>query len=232
MCIRSEYQTLIQGVCMRRAPKNSVSAKVKMSNGRIFEGTIGNSKVPTTTLIFNMGSATTCPSDKLGLCSMGKINGDGSCYCLKAERLYPECKPFRNRQETMWLNSSANDIAKAINTIVKGRPYITAVRVNESGDFHTMKCVQKLSDIASKIQIPIYTYTHRNDLFTKNVTKNLNKNLTMNFSCDMGYEHNHNEFRLPEDVKPNTKTYECAGDCRICSLCTTRKNIVITNPKH
>lgn len=218
---------------MRQAPKSTQTVKRPMKNGRTFEATLGNTKIPTTTLIFNMGSGTNCPSDKLGLCPMGKRNGDGTCYCLKAERgMYPDCLPFRDRQETTWLNSSAKDIADAINSILVGRPYIKNVRVNEAGDFHSINCVKKLSDIASKIQVPMYTYTHRNDLFNAKVTKGLHKNLTMNFSCDMGFEHNHNEFRLPEDVKPNTKTYKCAGDCKKCSLCTTRKNIVIVNPKH
>jgi len=215
-----------------KAPKNSTTAKVLMDNGIKFECSIGNNKLPTTTMIFNMGSATHCPADTLGLCSMGKCNGNKTCYALKSERLYPTVLPYRTRQENMWLNSSADDIVKAVKTILKKRPYITSIRVNESGDFHTIDCVNKLSEIASKFQIPVYTYTHRSDLFTKKVTDGLSKNLSVNFSCDMEYKHNHNEFRLPEDVPEGVKTYSCKGDCRVCSLCVKPRGIIITNPKH
>jgi len=214
------------------APKNSTTAKQTMCNGLVFESSIGNNKLPTTTMIFNMGSATHCPADKMGLCPMGKCNGDGTCYALKAERLYPQVLPFRTRQENVWLNSTADDIVSAINEVLKTRPYINAIRVNESGDFHSIECVNKLSKVASKIQIPMYTYTHGSDLFTKKVTDKLSKNLSVNFSCDMNYKHNHNEFRLPEDVPANTKTFGCKGDCSVCSMCVKPRGIIITNAKH
>jgi hypothetical protein len=219
---------------MKTAPKTAKPVKIKLTNGLglTFECTIGNSKIPTTTLIFNMGSATRCPSDSLGLCPFGKKHGDGSCYALKAERQYPQVFPFRDRQEFVWLNSSANTIATAINSILKSNPYITAVRVNESGDFHSIDCVNKLSDIASKIKVPVYTYTHRTDLFTQSVTESLHKNLAINFSTDMGYNHGHNQFRLPEDVPAGVKTFPCKGDCSVCRLCVKKRGIVIVNPRH
>jgi len=218
---------------MKTAPKNPSTVKVKMPNGITFEGSIGNRKIPTTTLIFNMGSATRCPSDALGMCPFGKMKGDGTCYALKAESgIYPAVLPCRNRQENMWLSSSADDIVTAINSILKARPYITAVRVNESGDFYDFKCVKKLSDIASKIKVPVYTYTHRTDLFTQSVTESLHKNLAINFSTDMGYTHGHNQFRLPEDVPAGVKTFLCKGDCSVCRLCVKKRGIVIVNPRH
>ena len=218
---------------MRKAPKTPTSFKFEMKNGIRFESSIGNRKIPTTTLIFNMGSATTCPSDKLGLCPMGGMNGDGSCYALKAEcGIYPDTLPYRHRQESMWLNSSAEDIAEAINTALKRRPYLNAVRVNESGDFHSKACIDKLSKIASMVKVPVYSYTHRTDLFTKEVTKSLHKNLTMNFSEEMSFEHDHNEFRVEDTVDPCVDSVPCPMDCKICSMCSTRAKRVVTVPRH
>ena len=64
-----------------------------------FYYTIGNKKIGNDTLIFNMGSATDCPSKKLGLC-----RHCDKCYALKAERQYPQVRPFRDRQADYWLN--------------------------------------------------------------------------------------------------------------------------------
>lgn len=218
---------------MRKAPKSNVAIKVEMKNHIIFEAVLGNRKIPTTTMIFNMGSATTCPSDKLGLCPMGGMNGDGSCYALKAEcGIYPATLPYRHRQEDMWLNSSAENIAHAINNTIKKRPYIDAIRVNESGDFHSMDCVKKLSRVASLVNVPVYSYTHRLDLFTEATTKKLHKNLTMNFSEEMSFNHSHNEFRVEDTVDGATDSVPCAMDCKMCSLCVTRTQRVITVPKH
>lgn len=218
---------------MRKAPKNPASAKIEMNNGIIFESSLGNRKIPTTTLIFNMGSATTCPSDKLGLCPLGGMNGDGSCYALKAEcGIYPDTLPYRHRQEDMWLNSSAEDIAQAINSIIKRRPYIDAIRVNESGDFHSMDCVKKLSKVASLVKVPVYSYTHRLDLFTESTTKKLHKNLTMNFSEEMSFNHDHNEFRVEDTIDSAVDSIPCPMDCKMCSMCSSRNKRVISVPRH
>ena len=215
-----------------KTPKKPVPVKKTMSNGILFEATCGNKKLPTSTMIINMGSATDCPSDKLGLCSMGRINGDGSCYALKAEIQYPDCRPYRNRQEIMWKKSSARVLTETILKVLKTRPYITAIRFNESGDFHSTNCINKLSEIASQIPIPVYAYTHRYDIFTEDVTKNLNQNLTINFSTEMGFNHNHNEFRLTTDVKDTVDSIPCISDCSVCSMCVHRNSAVMTIDKH
>ena len=54
----------------------------------------GNLKVGKDTAIFNMTPAFRCPSEELGLCSIAKI-----CYAKKAERMYPQVTPYREKQE-------------------------------------------------------------------------------------------------------------------------------------
>jgi hypothetical protein len=58
-------------------------------------GDEGNRKIPKSTAIFNMSSALNCPSKKLGLC---KAASQGAkCYARKAEILYPQVLPYRER---------------------------------------------------------------------------------------------------------------------------------------
>jgi len=207
---------------MRQAPKNIKAIKHTMVNGELFEGVCGNKKVPTSTLIFNMGSATECPSDKLGLCSLGGINGDGTCYALKAERIYKTPLYARERQAKIWLETPTYILIDTLKEIVRKNPFLTAIRVNESGDFYTKKCVDKLNQIAKAMDIPVYAYTHRLDLFTESVVKNLNPNLTMNFSQEMSFNHDHNEFILSDEIDESRNSVPCIGDCKLCSLCVTK----------
>ena len=74
-----------------------------MMNIRIVKG---NHKLPASTYILNMGSATDCPSRKRGLCQAGK-----ACYALKAEIQYPNCLPARRKDTAIWKATSAVSIA-------------------------------------------------------------------------------------------------------------------------
>jgi len=127
----------------------------------------GNTKIGLDTLIFNMGSAETCPSKALGLCKLGK-----KCYAMKPERIYPGCLPYRDRQETYWKTASAKDIASALSEIInkrnKKQRVIDYVRFNESGDFWSQEDIAKLDTIAGYVRaetgVFIYGYTARKDL--------------------------------------------------------------------
>ena len=220
----------IMRIC--KQPKKATPKKIVMENGMLLETMLGNNKIPTTTMIINMGSAESCPSDALGLCPMGKHNGDGSCYALKPEKQYPPCLPYRNRQENVWKKSNAKNIAKAINILLAKNPYVDSIRFNEAGDFYTENCITKLSQIASMVTVPVYTYTHRDDLFNYTNTKNLNKNLTINFSKVMPFNHEHNEFILNGDVRDGVDVLPCIADCSVCSLCVKRHKVTIGSDKH
>jgi hypothetical protein len=59
----------------------------------------GNHKLPKSTAIFNMASATDCPSLKLGLCSAVDENGKLFCYAKKSEAGYrPDVLPYRRKK--------------------------------------------------------------------------------------------------------------------------------------
>ena len=181
----------------------------------------GNLKVPRTTAIFNMASATDCPSLKRGLC-MAYVDGKHVCYARKAEYSYhPGVLPYRRRQEKLWLNTSAEDFAAQfliINTMKKNK--FTAIRFNESGDFHSQDCVTKTERIArilSKYGIKSYLYTSRMDLDFRKCEK-----LVVNGSGFLGRGVT-NTFQIVKQINNIPKGFRaCVGDCRICSRCMNK----------
>ena len=107
------------------------------------EVSYGNRKLGRDTMILNMGSAKNCPSKKLGLCKVCKI-----CYASKAEKLYPNVLPYRNRQAKYWSKRNAETISADIMADVKRkRNPIKKFRFSEAGDFRTQKDVDKMTDV-------------------------------------------------------------------------------------
>jgi hypothetical protein len=178
--------------------------------------TVGNSKVPSSTAIFNMGSATHCPSKALGLCAAA--NCGVKCYALKAEYLYPAVLPFRERQEKYWLNVTAEEFALDFITynMSKRKPH-NALRLNESGDFHSQACVDKAERIATYLNmwgIVTYCYTSRSDLDYSSV-----KSLRISGS-GFTKEGVSNIFQIVDREEDRPKGYGlCIGDCSKCDRC-------------
>jgi hypothetical protein len=186
----------------------------------------GNLKIPKTTAIFNMSSATSCPSLKLGICS-AVVDGKNHCYAMKSERSYrPNVEPYRNRQQTYWLTTKAEEFVfefMLINSL-KPKPF-TKVRLNEAGDFHSQECIAKAERIAQLLHqygIRVYCYTSRKDLdFTKT------KFLVVNGS---GFKKAgvQNEFSIvSKEVGKNPKLWpkgyaKCPMDCTICDRCSIK----------
>ena len=192
------------------------------------EFTKGNKKLPKSTYIINMGSATDCPSKKLGLCQC-----PDKCYALAAERQYPDCKPFRERQREVFNTVSAKDIAAALILASKrsGLYKMTHLRFSEAGDFETQSDVVKLAEvcrIVSATGVSVYGYTARTDLDLSSLLKVA----TVNVSNDAG-DHVDNGANRFKAVETYTNTLpKCAGDCRICSLCSTVNGKVIEVELH
>jgi len=61
----------------------------------------GNKKLGKDTLIFNMTSATNCPSKRLGLCQL-KGRCESKCYALRAEKRFPAVLEYREEQAGDW----------------------------------------------------------------------------------------------------------------------------------
>ena len=178
----------------------------------------GNKKLPKTTAIFNMGPALDCPSDKLNLCQVSKI-----CYAKKAERMYKSCGPYREHQKNYWLNITANEFASEFLEIVSHKKsVISALRLNESGDFWNQQCIDKAEKIATILQahkIVVYGYSARKDLYFSNC-----KNLIVNGSS-------YSKPGVNNIFKPvinfSGGNLKCMADCKKCKLCTTKLNRII-----
>ena len=112
--------------------------------------------------------------------------------------------------------------------------HILYFRYNESGDFYSQKCVDKLNRISeflkNRYDIITYGYSARSDLDFSNV----------HFLCKGSGHDNGNNGRT--DVKKLTKeekklkTYNkyvvCRMDCRVCNYCKKPNNINILFPLH
>lgn len=185
----------------------------------------GNSKLPTTTMIFNMTPATGCPSRALGLCKVG-----ARCYALKAERLYPTCKPYRDRQALLWDKLTGFEIFSDIAKILeRKRVKIKLFRFNESGDFRHQGDVDKLSAIAwqlkNKFGIKTYGYSARSDLDFSQATFIVKGS---------GHDHGNNGRTMvigKNDPVPSG-AFLCPGSCKTCSRCSRRDGKTIAFRLH
>jgi hypothetical protein len=189
----------------------------------------GNTKLPSTTAVFNMSSANDCISKKMGLC---KATEQGYvCYAMKAEYSYrPQVLPYRRRQGEFWKGVSAKDFVAQFLFINASKPVpFKNIRFNEAGDFHNQGEVDKAEEIALHLRrfgIRCYCYTSRSDL---NFSKVRHLIISGSNFTKKGIS---NRFRIVRDVKKERMKGEgvCRGDCRICRLCLMKNmKVVIKN---
>jgi len=185
----------------------------------------GNMKLPKTTMTFNMGSSKNCPSRELGLCSYASI-----CYARQPERMYPQALPYRERQQEYWLNTNKVTVCKDLSKIIKRkRIKPTLFRFNESGDFHSQECIEKLDFIAEYLLeyfgIVTYGYTSRKDLNFDNASF-----IVKGSDNDSG---NHGKtVAIGKNSGVANGFMVCPGDCKICSMCSAEKPFNIAFIKH
>jgi len=190
----------------------------------------GNTKLPSTTGIFNFASATDCPSKRKGLCKA--CQQGAKCYAVKSENdMRKAVLPFRRRQEAYWKHVSAKSFVSEFVFLnaQKEVPY-TAIRFSEAGDFHSQYCVDKIEEIAMMLRrfgVRVYGYTSRSDLDFSKVRHAI---ITGSNFKKKGIA---NIFRIVRDVKKERLKGEsvCKGDCRLCRLCLMH-NMRIIVKKH
>lgn len=207
-------------ITLRAFAQVMVKSGDKLSLNRFLKA--GNLKLPSTTAIFNMGSATNCPSKKLGFCQAYRDDGRHCCYAMKAETpMYPYVLPYRNAQEKYWKQVTAEKFVTEFLLInaLKALPY-TSIRFNESGDFWSQKCVNKIEEIAKKLSmfgIKVYCYTARKDLDFSKV-----KHVIISGS-NFQKEGVSNIFKMILKKEDRPKGYGiCKGDCSVCNRCMKR----------
>lgn len=178
----------------------------------------GNRKIPKSTAIFNLSSATDCPSARLGKCKAKKQGA--KCYALKAEQNHYSrfVLPYRRSQERFWFQTSAKEFVSQFVLLnsIRRIPY-NSIRFDESGDFHGQYDVTKMEEIAKMLRrfgIRCYCYTSRNDLNFSKI-----RHLLLNGS-DFYKKGITNTFKILKDVRKRKKGWSvCPMNCRICHKC-------------
>ena len=182
---------------------------------------LGNKKLPATTAIFNIGSATNCPSRALGYCLVSN-----ECYAMKAERQYPDVFPYRERQRVIFNDITPSAFVATINimNMNKRTNFIDTIRFNESGDFKTQADVTKVEEIARLLsyqRIKVYAYSSNKALDFTNC-----EHATINVSRpDMK---GHNYVRATKTLtKGNPDIITCPGSCFNCNACAIKTGKII-----
>lgn len=180
----------------------------------------GNHKLGDDTAIFNMGTATSCPSRLRGLCEV--CNNGYKCYALKAEQQYPNTVPqARENQKVYWKTRTGLEIASDfIAKIRRRRKETLYFRFNESGDFESQSDVTKLNVVANALRtvgVTTYGYTARRDLrFTGRGIGELG--FLVKTSGGPGGNNGQTCVIGPRDELPEGYL-ECPGSCKRCNLC-------------
>jgi hypothetical protein len=208
-----------------------------------FEVSVGNFKLGSNTIIYNMNAAHDCPSQKLGLCKI-----KNHCYARRDEKQYEVALKRRRRQEIYWDKKSPDDICqdfKSLLTSIRFRDWktnkllklekkIKYFRFNESGDFKTIKDIEKLNLISKFLMdefgIITYGYSSRKDLFEKIKSKKEE----LHFICHGSGHDNCPDgktivMKNPKNIEiiNGIKFFRCPMFCYKCDLCKIRgKNIV------
>lgn len=192
---------------------------------------LGNMKLPVTTAVLNVSPASLCTSRMLGLCQLR--DPDKQCYALSEERRFRNtCIPSRQAMQCYWDSNPAWQIAgDLLGCNQSKRTKITALRINECGDFRHQADLDKAEMVARfllKSGVATYCYTARRDLDYAQVVA-----LTVNGSGWMA----HNQFQvLYPDGKgghqdksgtPVQVDGTCPGSCRKCTRCLVKGRKVI-----
>ena len=177
--------------------------------------TKGNTKLPKTTYIINMQTATDCPSRKRGLCPI--VNDGGECYAQRPEVFRPNCLPFREYQHEAWIGNTAGSIARQLLAAsARSRVHkMKALRFFEAGDFESQADVDKLERLAAELSpygVVVYGYSARIDLDFSKV-----RHAVITGSSFMI----HNEFVAVKEFTAEHRN-RCPGNCRTCDKCQKR----------
>jgi hypothetical protein len=176
----------------------------------------GNSKLPTTTGIFNLPAVQTCSN-----C----LECKEFCYALKAERMYPNVLPSRMSN---WSDSfNQLFVNKTVLRIIKLN--VNTIRIHESGDFFDQSYFLKWIEIARQLPgIQFYAYTKSIELDFSERPVNLRIIASVPHDDLDGLA-----VVLQKGEKAEKGYLTCGGDCKICSYCYRSKGFVkVAFPLH
>ena len=199
----------------------------------------GNAKLSKTIAILNICPASLCPSAMLGLCQLKDVS---TCYARQEEKVWANtCIPSRLAMTEYWDRNVPWTIARDLVQLNETkRTKVTALRINECGDFRHAGDVEKAEMLArylAKKGIKTYCYTARSDLDFSDC-----RELTVNGSGWMAHNRFQVAYRLDrEDGKPIAIdknddpvacSHVCPGKCGPCSLCSEKAGNTIAVKLH
>ena len=180
-------------------------------------------------LIWNLPAVTTCPY-RTSQC-------EKLCYAKKAERIYPQVLPCRERnfiesQKTSFSYDMIQSIKAMINK-PKNKGKQAYFRIHESGDFYNQEYVNKWIYIASQIpEVQFMAYTKSVKYF-EHIMDTIPKNMVIRFSLwedtDPKSKKLADKLQLPiytafekhelDNIVLTTAYLKCECDCTVCKKC-------------
>ena len=178
----------------------------------------GNAKLPKETLIWNLPAVKTCPNST--------PECRKHCYALKAQKMYPNVLPFR--EKNLELSKSNEFMATIMNELSKVKHWYQ-VRIHESGDFYNQQYFNMWNVIAGLNPTKtFYAYTKNINLSLSKKFKNLiliysddEQNVTIKELKQKGFS---GTARVTNNELHSKFETLCPGSCKDCDACYTRPN--------
>jgi hypothetical protein len=187
------------------------------------ELTYGNKKIANEVAIFNAGGAAhDCPNLGTEQCQVDAED----CYAVRSESNYPHPLSARRRERIIWTHLDPVTFARAFRYGLKQkRNDVSALRLNESGDFNRPQDIYKADEVARRLSDIVDTYTYSASSQLAHVWQDTD-HLVVNQSnqrADFGHrgffvvdsveEIPESGIRCPHDLSDGD--IKC-GECRLC----------------
>ena len=166
----------------------------------------GNSKLPTTTAVFNLPARITCPG-----CT---AECRAYCYARKSERMYSNVLP--SRMSKLAVSAKPDFTDRISQELTKsGRK---TVRIHESGDFYSQDYLDKWFSIARfHPDVQFYSYTKSMELDFSDRPNNF-RVIASKQGQDL------DGIATVVDKGQTGDGFHCPGDCKTCSYCSNTKS--------
>ena len=174
----------------------------------------GNRKLDKRIGIFNLPTEKTCPGS--GFCA--KV-----CYAKKAEKLYPQCLPCREKNYEL---SMKKGFSKTMAGNIK-KMKIGIFRIHESGDFYSQEYLDKWKEIAKMLpEVRFFAYTKSLHLDFSKIPLNLIviKSFGGRFDWMIDKEKDNHAVILLDGLECPDEYYKCPGKGCGSSCCYCFKN--------
>lgn len=186
--------------------------------------TYGNSKLPKTTAIFNIASATDCVNRGTARCQVDAEE----CYAYKTEQRWSNTLRFRRRQGDFWDVMDARSFIEQFNNIRKcKRNVVTKLRFNVSGDIRNRRDAEKIDAIARSLDIPVYLYTASSHVDFSGINHAMIQCSNEKLWQKYGQKSNFGRYKVVENAENVEQDWNrCPNNCSGCNLCSTASKVI------